>query len=299
MNIGLFYNADMRNNGTARRLWDAYVRDGGKEAGGKRYSRPMRACDKHDLYLFVDDGREDLPMTVPKEGHRACWLIDTHLGWDTRRAWADNFDTVFCAQKPAADRMRDEGVNAHWLPLACHSHVDPSRVEFQLEPSLQDVVGKLGLEKRYDTVFVGHTPLKLVEGQHDRVGFLDRVFAAYPNSWYAGGVFFEQAALRYIRGRVGLNYSILDDLNMRFFEIPSYGTCMLANRDAVGWDELGFVEGEHFVGYDTVDEAIAQIQGLLDDPCKRERIARHGKSLVRGQHTYTNRIETIREICEL
>lgn len=289
-NIGFVYNAAIRNNGTARRLWDTYVRMGGKEAGGKRYTRPSE-LGQHDLYLFVDDGRDDIPLDLP--GPSAGWLIDTHVGWDARRQWADKLDVVFCAQKPAADAMSAEGLNAHWLPLACHPQLDPSAAEFRALPNTKEVVGPKGLDKQYDVAFVGFLPRKLAEGQNDRLEFLDQLFRRVPNFRYGSDAFFEQAALPYIRARCGVNYSIMDDLNMRFFEVQSYGTCLVTNRDAVGWADLGFEEWEHFVGFRGIDDAVDKIEFLVKNPCIRERIARRGHMFVRSAHTYGHRLEQI------
>lgn len=293
-NIGFFYNADIRNNGTARRLWDAYVRAGGKAAGGARYTRPIpQKHAEHDLYIFVDDGRDEIPMEPP--GPSACWLVDTHLGWDTRRTWAEKFDYVFCAQKPAADRMREEGLNAHWLPLACHPHVDPCRGEFLQDGRVEQTAGPFGIDKIHDLAFVGFFQAIAHPGQNDRLEFLDRMFAEFPNSWLGNGVFFWEAAARYVRARVGLNISILDDLNMRFFEVQSYGTCLLTNRNVVGWQDLGFEEDGHFVGYESIEEAIDKARYLLKNPCEREKIARRGHLFVRSAHTYGHRLEQILE----
>jgi len=100
-------------------------------------------------------------------------------------------------------------------------------------------------------------------------------------------------AARYVRGRVGFNVSIRDDLNMRFFEIPSTGACMLANRDQVGWDVLGFEDGVHFLGFDTMDEMADQVRWALKNPLEREQIAQAGHALVREHHTYIHRMQRI------
>jgi hypothetical protein len=298
--IGFHYNHDIRDNGTGMRLWDTYVRHGGKELGGAKYSRPARGdVALHDLHLFIDDGRDDLPMPIYE--NNACWLVDTHLGWDVRREWANHFDTVFCAQKPAADRMAAEGLNAHWLPLACHPHLDPNRGEMEAVPSAMEATKPLGLEKQHDLAFVGFFQKLQAENQNDRQEFLHQMFERFPNSWLATNVFFEKAAARYIRARLGLNISILNDLNMRFFEAQSYGTCLLSNTDVVGWQELGFVDGEHFVGYSSMEEALDKAAFYLDigHVAERERIARRGCKFVRSAHTYGHRLHTLVEKCSL
>ena len=94
-----FYNSDIRNNGTARRVTDAVVQMGWLEKGFKRYTRPIpESAENHDFWLFIDDGRDEIPMEVPIHGTSACWLVDTHLGFETRFEWAKKFDFVFTAQ---------------------------------------------------------------------------------------------------------------------------------------------------------------------------------------------------------
>lgn len=299
---GLFYNADIRNNGTARRVSEAFFRLGFKDTGFDRYSRPFHDkvdYDKHDFWLFVDDGRDDIPMEVPKgDAPKCCYLIDTHLGYEQRLAWARHFDYVFVAQLPTVDKFRKDGIeNVYWLPLACTPSVDLTAGELLRVPD--EVKGDWGVNKRHDVVFVGHLNSgHLIDGKqcgNNRAEILDKVFKSFPNSWLSFGTFFVDAAVRYARGRVGFNISIRDDLNMRFFEILSYGTCLLTNTNVVGIEELGFQEGVHFLGYETIDEAVAKVEFALQDPMKREEIAKAGHELARAEHTYEHRVKQVIE----
>ena len=289
--VANFYNADIRNNGTARRVTEAMKKMG--MPGFMRYTRPAPVIGKHDLHVFIDDGRDDIDWLPPRPN--ACWLIDTHLGYETRLAWARQFDWVFVAQKEAVEKMAVDGVVAHWLPLACSPNLDPCYEE------LRRAWGReANLVREYDCAFVGFMNVG-VEGasdSHNRVDFLDRVFRAFPNSWLVSGIFFEQAALRYVKARVGLNISIRHDLNMRFFEALSYGVCQVCNRDMEGWEELGFVDGEDFLGFDTTEEAIEQVRWALEHREEREAIAQRGWEKVRNGHTYEDRIKAALSIVE-
>tara|TARA_R110000744_G_scaffold251492_2_gene367405 strand:- start:1752 stop:2654 length:903 start_codon:yes stop_codon:yes gene_type:complete len=294
--IGVFYNAEVRNNGTGRRVWDSLVRAGGKDAGCLRHNRPIHLPQDldHDLLLFIDDGRDDIPMEVPSGTPSACWLVDTHLGWEQRLEWASHFDNVFTAQKEGAERMRDYGLPAMWLPLACHPSVDPCIAEMveAREYTQYDAPD-------FDLAFVGF--LNRGAGgdskSHDRVEYLDHVMKAFPNSWLAFNKFFVDAAKIYHNARVGFNISIRDDLNMRFFETLSYGTALVTNTDVVGIDDLGFQEGIHYIGYKGLEEAVERIQWALDNPMERLSIARAGHTLARSSHTYKDRIDTLLEVC--
>jgi len=294
--IGVFYNAEIRNNGTARRVWDTIVRADGKEAGCTRYTRPVQHPKdlKHDLALFIDDGRDDIPMEVPEGIPSACWLVDTHLGWEQRREWAAHFDHVFTAQKDGATRMREEGLPAMWLPLACHPSVDPCIAEMVThgEYSQYDAPD-------FDVAFVGYLNRGAGDDDksHDRVEYLDRVMAEFPSSWLAMNKFFVDAAKVYHNARVGFNISIRDDLNMRFFETLSYGTALVTNTDVQGLEDLGFEEGKHYIGYEGLEEAVERIRWTLNHPMERLAIARQGHDLVRACHTYKDRVETMLEVC--
>lgn len=290
--LGVFYNTHIRNNGTARRVSEAIFRMGGKDTGFVRYQRPPgELTGRHDLHLFIDDGRDDIEWMPPSPN--ACWLIDTHLGFDMRLSWARKFDTVFLAQHSDVDNMKAQGVeNIHWLPLACSPYLDPNYQE------LKQAFPKEALHRLWDCVFVGFLNRGAPRGGgNDRVKILDQIFRAFPNSWLSYNTFFLDAAKRYVRGRVGLNVSIKQDLNMRFFEGLSYGVCHVCNRDMEGWADLGFVEGTDFVGWNTVEEAVDKISWLLKHPEEREEIAEAGMKKVRAHHTYEDRVRTLLEIC--
>lgn len=294
-----YCNWDIRDNGTAKRIATTLRQMFGEKAG--RMRRPVEKWPESELFLFVDDGRGDIPMDKAPSPS-ACYLIDVHLGFQERIDWARLFDYVFVAQKFAVPQFAEHGIKAHWLPLACHPNADPCLAELML---LETMI-KLGqvpgpshnpfpnLNKQFDTAFVGFLNRGIDGKGHDRVKFLDAIFRAFPNSWLSFQNFFEDAAVRYIKARVGLNISIAaspGDLNMRFFEGLSYGSCLLSNRDQDGWQELGFEDGVHFLGFDTYDEAIERVRWALDHPMEREAIAAAGHTLVREKHTYRHRME--------
>ena len=291
-NVGNFYCSEIRNNGTARRVTEAMCRMGAQAKGFKRYNRPPGpGVDKHDLHLFIDDGMDTIDWLPPKPN--ACWLVDTHLGFDVRAKWASAFDHVFVAQKEAVPQLKGMGMkNVHWLPLACSPYLDPSYKE--IKQDLKDA----DLTREYDCVFVGFLN-RGVDGDvesHSRVDFLDAIYKEFPDSWLAFNLFFVDAAIRYVKARVGLNISIKHDLNMRFFEAMSYGVCEVANEDQEGWQDLGFVDGEHFLAYESVGAAKEKIRWALEHPEEREVIAKAGLEKVRSAHTYEHRVEEMLDV---
>ena len=291
MSIALVYNAEIRNNGTPVLCLDAVKRGLGL-ADTKRYE-PHGELPEHELYIYVDDGRDDLEWECPHPC--AYWAIDTHLGYDFRLAKAKGFDYVFTAQKDGAEKMREDGVAAEWLPLACHPLAHPNLSEL-LQHQDRDRLLARGSDKCWDVVFVGFMNQGAGEGSNDRLEYLDQLFKAIPNFWCTTNCFFEDMAMRYARARVGANVSIKNDLNMRFFEVLSIGTCLLTNSDVVGWKELGFVDGEDFVGFVGVEDMIEKTRWCLEHPEMREEIAKRGHERVRAEHTYAHRMKHVLDV---
>lgn len=291
MSIACVYNSDIRNNGTAVLCFDSIKRGLAFGERVRRYT-PIGTLPEHELYIYIDDGRDDIKWECPKPN--AYYAIDTHLGYDYRLWKSKQFDKVYTAQKDGAVKLRADGINAEWLPLACHPSAHPNRQEIAQHPALPQIAPD-GIEKMYDIAFVGFLQ-RGVPGDpnsKDRVGILNDVFSSFPNSWLSVNMFFEEMALRYIRARIGFNVSIINDLNMRFFEILSTGTAMVSNADQLGWEELGFEDGKHFIAYKDIEDAKKRIDYFLKNPDEREAIAKEGLSFVRSNHTYAHRMQRI------
>ena len=298
------YNCDKRNNGTAVYAWDAFKRGLGLGDNVLRLTRPLQEHDQKwfegaDLVLYVDDGRDDIPFPkIEVDCPTACWLVDTHLGFDTRFEIAKNFDYVFCAQQDGAEMMTERGIEkAFWLPLACSPTAHPNYTELMAHAEREKWEQMGGLAKMHDLAFVGFINEGAGPGSHNRLDYLHDLFQAIPNSWITPNCFFEDMAYRFVRARMVPNISIRNDLNMRFFEAMSTGTCLLTNTDVVGISDLGFVEGEHFIGYEGIDQMIEKAQWGLNNPMEREEIAKAGHDLVRSKHTYAHRMADIFAHC--
>jgi hypothetical protein len=275
MNIALIYDSSIRNNGTPVHFWSAF-----KELGVNftRYT-PKGKLPEHDFYICMDDGRDDIPWLPP----RPCgyYATDTHLGWDFRFAKAKEFDIVWCAQLPAVGKMREAGINAHWMPLGCNPIAHPTREEMELR-------GMSVSNADFDIGFVGHLQ---PPDQSGRIELLDRLFREFPNFRLAFGVFHEDMARMYHQCKIGVNHAIRDDLNMRFFELASSGVPQLCDRRMVGLHDLGFFDGVHYIGYSSVDEAVEQVKRWLPRATGLEEMALMAYERVRRGHTYKHRVE--------
>ena len=288
--LGLVYSAEIRNNGTPVLCWDSIKRTLGWGNRMVRYTT-NGTLPKHDFYIHIDDGRDDIDWACPHPN--AYWAIDTHLGYEARLKKARGFDWVFCAQLPTVEKFKNDGIeNVEWLPLACHPASQPNLQEMMAHPEVAKLAPR-GLDVKWDLVFVGFINVAEGEGFNNRLGYLDQLWSAFPNSWLSTSMFFEDMAVRYLQGRVGFNVSIKNDLNMRVFEVMSVGVPLLTNRDVVGLAELGLIEDKHFVGYQGIAEAKEKTQWMLSHPEERESIAAVGHKEVREKHTYAQRMQYV------
>ena len=234
---------------------------------------PRVAAGTYDLFVYIDDG---LTYAWPQHLRPAVfWAIDTHLQYAAELAKGRSVDLVFTAQRNGALRMRDDGVQAEWLPLAANPHWHR----------------RASNEELLDWSFVGNgvTP--------ERVDLLNQLAQAFPLH-IAGNAYGDDLSKVYSSSRAVVNRSVRDDVNMRVFEAMACGALLLTDRLSTesGMDLL-FAEHEHFLGYSSIDEAVDQLRWSLEHPDERRVIARRGHSLVHAQHTYRHRMSALLENC--
>ena len=222
-----------------------------------------------DLYVLIDDGlRYQLPEGL---GPTAYWAIDTHvdLAWSVERARRCNL--VFAAQKNGAEWLRLTGVEqARWLPLAC----DP------------DLHRPHAVPKQWDWAFIGN----MFPGRRQEV--IERLARRF-DKHFVGQLYFDALARGWSAAKVGVNASLVDDVNMRVFEVLGCGTMLLTNDvGEIGQAEL-FEDGVHLVTYQTVEDAEEKLAYYLEHEEERARIAAAGRALVVAQHTYLHRMREI------
>lgn len=232
-----------------------------------------------DLSLWCDWGADALkgvldyePLLYLTSEYRACWLSDTHLGYENRLEIAKQFQGskafAFCMQKRAVEEFKRDGVEAIWLPHAFEPLAYPKR----------------NMVKKYDVCFVGHI------NSTKRLDFLDSMFKEFPNFWF-GQALFEAAAEKFSQSKVVLNPPIKDDLNMRVFETLGTGSFLLT-EDIPSIHDF-FDDGKHLVLYKTLDEAIEKAKYYIEHDDEREKIAKAGYEEVIDKHTYKHRIQAM------
>lgn len=229
-----------------------------------------RLAPTYDLYVRVDHGDDYLVELPDHLRPRVFFAIDTHLAhsWKKIRRIASRYDLIFCAQADAANRLR----NGAWLPLACDAELHGAREELKEAP-------------RWDVAFVGS------EGGVPRKFYLQALRERYPNS-FIGGADYTRLGSIYGRARVGFNYSIARELNMRIFEVLAAGTLLVTNAPkGEALSRLGLEERRHFVAYRSPQELFPIIDYYLARAEERQSVAQAGAQVVRARHTYVRRLE--------
>ena len=220
----------------------------------------------YDLYLRVDHGDDYTIPLPPQLRPRAFYAIDTHLrySWKKIRRMAHAYDWIFCAQRDAAEQLP----NASWLPLACDAQWH----------------GAIGGKLVWDVAFVG------TAGGIPRKFYLQALRERYAQSCI-GAAEPARIASVWSRSRIGFNYSIHDEVNMRVFEVLAAKTLLITNalsRDDL--DRLGLHDGRHLVLYRNPSELLKLIDDMLSHPEERTRIAEQGHAVVMTRHTYQHRV---------
>ncbi|MZH06116.1 MAG: glycosyltransferase [Nitrospinae bacterium] len=224
---------------------------------------------KPDFYLWVETGLGGVPDDLQDfDLPRVCYLIDTHLNYETHVEIAGNFDFVFLAQKAYVEKMKEAGVkNVFWLPLAC----DP------------EIHGGGDKEKEWEVGFAG----TVHASQTRRKVLLEKIDASFDLN--CERKFMDEMAEHYSKSKIVFNNAIRGDLNMRVFEALCSGSMLVTDHAEGSGLEDFFVDKKHLVFYE--DETIEdQISYYLKNEEERQNIAEKGRQEVLNKHTYLHRI---------
>lgn len=248
-------------------------------------NKDAESFGKFDLHLWVDYGEDalNLPCDWYPPSPNAYWVSDAHLGFDYRLKTAKKFDHVFLAQKEFISQFIAGGIppeRVHYLPHA-------------FEP---DVYKPTEILNKWDWIFLGH-----LNSPH-RIDLLDRMCKEFPNweiGWRMNHVpgwnCLDHAAWKYSQAKVGVNFSIKKDLNMRVFEMMGSRLCLLT--DDVPDIREHFEDYRHLVLFNSVEDAVDKMRRLLGNSELREFISMNGYKEVLAKHTYMDRVKEILKVC--
>lgn len=271
MKLALIYNKD--SEATTGVYLEKVMKDAGLNYAHFWTSEAERIPREYDLYLRIDHG--DYKYDLPEDLHPAVfYAIDTHLKkpYKKIRRQVSHYDIVFCAQKQGVEKLRkDTKIDIQWLPLGC-------------DPQIHKKIDSL---KKYTVGFVGSEARKFLHGE-----LIDAIRRKYPDS-FLGGADFREIGEIYSASKIGFNYSIRNDINMRIFEVMSSGTLLLTSQvKDNGFDEL-FTDRKNIVVYKNKRELLYLLEYYLKNDSQRDAIAQAGYELVTSQHTYRHRVQTM------
>lgn len=217
---------------------------------------------KPDLWIEGNAGLKTYGQ--PKTGRYVVIGTDPHvIDYDRSRDLADVF---FCMQKPYS-KPGDV-----WLPYA-------------YDPVWHTPSQKLFADRELDISLIG------LMYEH-RMKLMEALRAKGHAVHIGTGAAYDEAREIYHDSVCGLNWSSRLDTTARCFELMAFGVVPILNRtpDLV---EM-FKDGEHFLGFDSQDEAVSQIESVLDDHDKAKKISESAIEAVKP-HTWDARMQFVLE----
>ena len=121
------------------------------------------------------------------------------------------------------------------------------------------------VEKDHDAVLIGMP-------YPERVAWVEKLRKFGVSVLFENGPIFDEYRKLNNRARIGLNWSSKGDLNARVFEIMAMRLCPVIDRCA-DLERLGFVEGQHYLGFMGFPEAIEKVMWAKEHPDEANAIA--------------------------
>lgn len=227
---------------------------------------------KPDLVLTIDAGWH---FSTKPDAPSAHVATDPHvLNYDKQRTLCDKFFGMQSSYMQEGDYL---------LPYAfdpfCH---------YPMGKSYSDGCGELQPDpnREYDCAIVGlHYP------QRDE--WVSRLRGHGVKVNYRIGDIFDEYREENNKAWIGLNWSSLNDVTARVFEICAMRLVPVLNR-LPGLDALGFEDGRHYLGFSNMDEAVSQVLWAISHREFAEQIALEAYQFVHNQDfTWDRRVQDI------
>jgi len=213
--------------------------------------------ENYDLSGWVPDMK---PIQVKK----FLWSIDAHMKGiqsDLDEADRGNYDLILQAVPCFADQQ-----GSVFFP-SCYDDT---------------IMGPLEIEKTSDIGFCGN-----VINRGALISSIDKQYGIKQDIFVIG-----EAMVQAINSyKIHFNANINVDVNFRNFETIGCGTCLLTSFHPA-YGDMGFIDGENCLIYNSIDDMLNKIGETLKDDEKRIRIANAGLQLAR-KHTYKERAKQI------
>ena len=203
------------------------------------------------------------------------------------------FDVLVCTGREVTNRLRAEGIDAHWVPKGydAATFTDLGRARHGLCTFGRSWPARRALADRLRRE---HIPMRDVSGPYASLNerlnehagaVVCNMFAAIPFGRFGRRM---QRRLPWL-ARVGPGLEPM----AKTFEVAGAGCAPILDRIAE-LDELGFVAGENCVMYQDFDDLVEQLRGLDDDALID--IGRRAHNLVAGRHTLVHRARELSDL---
>jgi hypothetical protein len=186
-----------------------------------------------DLVLTINAGIDW--NYKPSEGVVACVGTDGH-----------------CLDYSHARSISNYFFNMH----PCYAMPQDKLLSYAFDPGTHYTMSDV--EKDTDAVLIGMP-------YEQRVQWVKRLRAAGVSVLFENGPVFDEYRELNNRARIGLNWPSMDDTNARAFELMSMRLCPVMKRTP-DLARYGFIEGEHYLGFSNLDEAVEKVLWAKNNP---------------------------------
>ena len=231
-------------------------------------------------YLFhPDSGFPFLPNGIAQSVVPTIRLdVDTYAFTRRRIRWASLFDHVAVCHPGFEALFQRKLKHPSTLLLAHAVH----REHFDVPE----------IDREFDIGWVGQIAGPIYR---KRAAWLPKLASTFRTNDWSVPHSIEGVAGIYKRSRIVVNIGRDDfpqDANLRVFEALASGALLLTPLPNE-LTSLGFIPGEHFVGFRDEAELHTLVQHYLDDEKARLRIAQAGRAATLQHHTYDNRVDAL------
>lgn len=240
--------------------------------------------------------------TCNKFGILPSTLVEAQLPWDHTDLWIQ-VDTGFhLANRPKADVVVHIQTDPHVLKSIYKNPKQYSDISFCMQQNYMEN-GEKYLPYAYDPTmhFYEEQPIQyegcLIGLQYPhRMQMVELLRKMGMRIYFDTGKVFDEYRKIYCSSKIALNWSTLLDLPARFWEALGMGLPLVSNNvpDIANF----FVEGEHYFGFNNLQEAAQQFMRFIVDPDKAREVAEAGHRKVEW-HTYDQRVNQILETAKL
>ena len=225
---------------------------------------------KPDIIINVDAGLHW--KYKPSEGYVVTVATDPHvLDYSIPRSYSDKFFNMQKCYSKSGDV---------YLPYA----YDPT-VHYKMDDVVSSTTDPRGYKETKDTdaVLGGMT-------YENRVQWVNELRKRGVSVLFENGPVFDEYREMNNRARIGLNWSSMDDLNARAFELPAMGLAPVMNHVP---DIDNFMAADyHYLEFSTLPEAVEKVLWLKGHPTECQELAQRAYENIQGQ-TYDARIQQI------